>query len=86
MDLKFYLNKFIKIDQIEHYTLSSLFKLKDIYNEFMEKTEGLDPDFPMIDFGEKGQTIKGKNKLQAEKENTEFIGGLSSTNNDFFDF
>jgi hypothetical protein len=35
----------------------------------MEKTEGLDPDFPNIDFGgkkNKGQKIKGQNKAKID--------------------
>ena len=38
----------------------------------MEKTEGLDPDFPTIDFGNrssKGKKIKGQNK--AKLDNTD---------------
>jgi hypothetical protein len=69
MDLKFYLNKFLKVDRIEDYTLESLFTLKKTYDELLEKTEGVDPDFPMIDFGSKGTTIKGKNKVQVLGEN-----------------
>jgi hypothetical protein len=36
----------------------------------MEKTEGLDPDFPTIDFGgkSKGKKIKGQNKAQIDIE------------------
>jgi hypothetical protein len=77
----------MKVDSIEHYSISSLFKMKDVYEDFMEKTEGLDPDFPMIDFGNKGQTIKGKNKVQAIEETKGTIEGLSSNmSDDFFDF
>lgn len=64
MDLKFYLNKFLKIDNIEHYPLGSIYQLRKLYDDFLEKTEGLDPDFPMIDFGGKGQKVKGVNKIQ----------------------
>jgi hypothetical protein len=69
MDLKFYLNKFVKIDNIEGYTLNSLKTLEENYSAFMEKTEGLDPDFPNIDFGgkkNKGQKIKGQNKAKID--------------------
>lgn len=68
MDLKFYLNKFIKIDNIEGYTLNSLRTIEENYSAFMEKTDGLDPDFPTIDFGgkNKGQKIKGQNKARVE--------------------
>jgi hypothetical protein len=70
MDLKFYLNKFVKIDNIEGYTLSSLRTIEENYSAFMEKTDGLDPDFPTIDFGgkkgKKGKKIQGQNKAKLE--------------------
>jgi len=46
MDLKFYLNKFVKADNIEGYTLSTLNQLKKIHDEFLDSSEGIDPDFP----------------------------------------
>lgn len=65
MDLKFYLNKFLKVDNIEYYNLDALFKLRDAYSDFLENSRGVDPDFPMIDFGEgKGSKIQGVNKAQ----------------------
>ena len=66
MDLKFYLNKFLKCDNIEMYTLKALYALRDAYDEFLENSKGTDPDFPMIDFGDKGQKVHGINKVQAE--------------------
>jgi hypothetical protein len=57
MQLKFYLNKFLKVDNIEQYTLEALKKLEDTYDEFKEKTEGLDPDFPSITFKTKGTKL-----------------------------
>lgn len=57
MDLKFYFNKFLKADNIEGYTLKALMELKKVYEDFKEKTEGLDPDFPEITFGDKGTKI-----------------------------
>ena len=53
MDLKFYLNKIVKVDNIEGYTLKSINKIKDSYNEFLEKTDGKDPDYPGYSFGNK---------------------------------
>ena len=43
-------------------------KLKEevSYDEFLENSKGTDPDFPMIDFGDKGQKVHGINKVQAE--------------------
>ena len=63
MDLKFYLNKFLKVDNIEHYTLNSLYKLKKVYDDFLDKSEGVDPDFPGMILGDhgNGEKIKGTN-------------------------
>lgn len=58
MQLKFYLNKFLKVDNIEYYTLEELKKLEEIYDDFKEKTEGIDPDFPTISFKTKGVKLK----------------------------
>ena len=58
MDLKFYLNKIIKIDNIEGYTLKSLINIRECYENFLDKTEGLDPDFPTLNFGGKGKKLK----------------------------
>jgi hypothetical protein len=61
MQLKFYLNKFLKADGIENYTLDTLVKLKEAYSDFIEDSDGGDPDFPLISFNTKGKKIKGKN-------------------------
>lgn len=61
MALKFYLNKFLKVDNVENYTLSQLITLKEAYNKFIEDSEGHDPDFPMSTFGDKGKKIGGTN-------------------------
>lgn len=68
MELKFYLNKFLKVDNIEFYDLKTLFKLRTTYDKFIETSGGTDPDFPLIDFGDKGQKIQGVNKVQAESK------------------
>ena len=57
MQLKFYLNKFLKVDNIEQYTLGALKKLEETYDEFKEKTDGTDPDFPGISFKTKGTKL-----------------------------
>ena len=59
MDLKFYLNKFLKVDRVEDYTLKTLVKLREVYEDFLQRTEGIDPDFPMLNFGQTGQKLKG---------------------------
>ena len=61
MQLKFYLNKFLKADGIENYTLETLLKLKEAYSDFIEDSDGGDPDFPLVNFNTKGKKIKGKN-------------------------
>jgi hypothetical protein len=70
MDLKFYLNKYAKIDNIENYTLSTLKILKENYLKFLEDSGGIDPDFPNFSFGgNNGETkIKGQNKASLEEQ------------------
>lgn len=65
MSLKLYLNKYLKVDNIEYYTLPCLKILQQEYDNLLKKTEGLDPDFPQLDFGEgvKGMKFGSKNKL-----------------------
>lgn len=71
MDLKFYLNKFIKVDNIEGYTLKALKELQVCYENYLEKTEGSDPDFPMVTFGDKngrGKKVQGRNAAAMDEE------------------
>ena len=68
MDLKFYLNKFAKIDNIEGYTMKSILILQKKYEEFLENSDGSDPDFPMMSFGGgKGKKVKGSNSASEEQ-------------------
>ena len=69
MALKFYLNKFLKVDNIEEYSLPVLKELKEQYDNFLEESEGTDPDFPLMSFGNKGTKIGGKNIYQLLDEN-----------------
>lgn len=69
MDLKFYLNKFVKVDNIENYTLKPLKLLQKRYEDYLEKTDGADPDFPMMSFGGKnGKKVKVKGRNAASEE------------------
>lgn len=71
MGLKFYLNKYAKVDNIENYTLKTLKILQEEYMSFLEKSDGVDPDFPMFTFGGKGNgetSVKGQNKAALEDE------------------
>lgn len=75
MDLKFYLNKFVKVDNIEGYSLKALTEIKKLYEEYLDKTDGSDPDFPMITFGgekgKRGKKVKGRNAASENVENNE---------------
>ena len=75
MELKFYLNKFCKVDNIENYTLNSLMTIREKYSEFLDSSEGYDPDFPMSNFGDgkKGKKVAGTNihQLEGDTENVE---------------
>lgn len=86
MHLKLYLNKYLKVDNIELYSLSYLIDLRKEYENFLDLTGGYDPDFPNINIGDRkeGQKIKGKNKIQLEKEfneeNREFPDNFDNMN------
>ena len=69
MGLKFFLNKYVKADNIENYTLGTLKILQSEYSKFLEESGGVDPDFPMFNFGGNnggGTKIKGTNKAALE--------------------
>lgn len=74
MDLKFYLNKFCKADNIECYYLDALINLRDTYENYLKNTDGLDPDFPGINFGGKGETININGDGNSGKENASESG------------
>ena len=87
MELKFYLNKFLKVDNIEGYTLKALQELKKVYDKFTDKTEGFDPDFPMMSVGgkkEKGKTIaSGKNNIHQVGKDEDNNNNNPEDNGDF---
>lgn len=71
MALKFYLNKYAKVDNIENYSIGALKILRDEYLKFLEEANGVDPDFPSFTFGGNGNgkketKIKGVNKAALE--------------------
>ena len=90
MSLKLYLNKFLKVDNIEGYCLDTLNKIKDAYEKFLETSEGVDPDYPSIVFNEgKQKKIKGKNKFQVMGKTSGEDGEEGEEvdiTNDFFNF
>ena len=71
MGLKLYLNKFLKVDNIESYTFSELMTLKKEYEKVIEESEGVDPDFPTYVFGGSGKKIAGTNVHTLTKPVTE---------------
>ena len=85
MGLKLYLNKFLKVDNIESYTFSELVTLKKEYERVLEDSEGVDPDFPTYVFGG-GKKIAGTNvhtltKPTTDNEEEESIYGDKSVVN-----
>ena len=70
MGLKLYLNKFLKVDNIESYTFSELIALKKEYEKVLEESEGVDPDFPTYVFGGGGKKIAGTNIHTLTKPDT----------------
>ena len=86
MGLKLYLNKFLKVDNIESYTFSELITLKKEYEKVLEESEGVDPDFPTYVFGSTGKKIAGthihtltKPDTEEEKEESIYSGSGNST-------
>jgi hypothetical protein len=71
MGLKLYLNKFLKVDNIESYTFSELMTIKKEYEKILENSEGVDPDFPTYIFGGGGKKISGTNVHTLTKPITE---------------
>jgi hypothetical protein len=71
MGLKLYLNKFLKVDNIESYTFSELVTLKKEYERVLEDSEGVDPDFPTYVFGGGGKKIAGTNVHTLTKPTTD---------------
>ncbi len=67
MDLKFYLNKLVKVDGIENYTLKTLQEIIKRYEKFLKDSDGYDPDFPMTTFG--GDKKGGGNKIEVQGRN-----------------
>ena len=74
MAQKFYLNKILKIDNIEYYTLDSLSQLKKCYDQFLEDSGGTDPDFPTLNLGGNGKRIKGTNVFSIFGDDEDFKG------------
>lgn len=79
MGLKFYLNKYVKVDNIENYTLGALKILQGEYTKFLEESGGVDPDFPMFNFG--GNT-GGNKDLKIKGQNKAIIDEIENRNND----
>ena len=77
MHLKLYLNKFLKTDNIEHYTLRTLEELKKSYDDLLESSEGYDPDFPMSGVG----GGKGKNGMKTMKIKGNNVYSMYDENN-----
>lgn len=81
MDLKFYLNKIIKVDNIENYSLTAIIELKKAYTKFLETTEGADPDFPMMNFLGNGKRIKGTNIYDVFGDDEEAVESILGKSN-----
>jgi len=85
MGLKLYLNKFLKVDNIEYYTFSELMVLKKEYEKIIENSEGIDPDFPTYVFGGGiGKKVGGTNihtltKNEEEEETYSTVDARNTT-------
>ena len=54
------------MDNIEEYSLGTVLALNKEYTNFLESTEGLDPDFPGMDFSGNGKKVSGTNAAIAK--------------------
>ena len=81
MGIKFYLNKFAKVDNIEEYSLGTVLALNKEYTNFLESTEGLDPDFPGMDFSGNGKKVSGTNATIAQSRGAKGMEGINNNNN-----
>jgi hypothetical protein len=82
MAQKFYLNKILKIDNIEYYSLESLNQIKKSYDKFLEDSGGTDPDFPTLNLGAEGKRVKGTNVYSIFGDDENFKGISEGLPND----
>ena len=61
------------MDNIEGYSLGTVLALNKEYTNFLESTEGLDPDFPGMDFSGKGKKVPGTNAATAKSRGNKDI-------------
>lgn len=61
------------MDNIEGYSLGTVLALNKEYTDFLESTEGLDPDFPGMDFSGKGKKVSGTNATTAKSRGNKGI-------------
>ena len=77
MSLKLFLNKYLKVDNIEYYTLPCLQVLQKEYDKLLKKTEGLDPDFPQLNFGDgNGNSLSFDSKHKLDSDAKKLIDKL----------
>ena len=81
MDLIFYLNKLIKLGNIENYSFHSVVEMRKAYNRFLEDTEGSDPDFPMMNLLGSGKRVKGSNVYDIFGDDESAIESIFGKNN-----
>lgn len=48
--------------------MGALLELRSAYEKFLEASEGADPDFPMVDFGNKGKKVQGTNVSKIDSD------------------
>ena len=59
MEIKLSLNKLGRFDNIENYTLKSIYEMIKVYEEYIKKNDGVDISFPGFFLG-KDAKIKAK--------------------------
>lgn len=69
------------MDNIEGYSLGTVLALNKEYTNFLESTEGLDPDFPGMDFSGNGKKVSGTNASVAKSRGNKGMEGVNNDNN-----
>lgn len=57
MKIKFNLNKYCKLDNIEKYSMDTIREMQKVYEEYLKDTDGVDIDFPGFKFNQNRDSV-----------------------------
>lgn len=70
MKIKFNLNKYCKLDNIENYSMDTIRTMQEVYEEYLKDTDGVDIDFPGFTFNKSKDSVSKKSG-EIYKKNSE---------------